>query len=46
MKSPPKQVTDGVAHQLTEAFIAGTSVDTKAPERVEAVPAAEGNARR
>jgi myo-inositol-1-phosphate synthase len=46
MKSPPTQVTDGVAHQLTEAFIAGTPVDGKAAERVQAVPAPEGTARR
>ena len=45
MKSPPTQVTDGVAHQLTEAFIAGTPADGKAAERAQAVPAPEGTAR-
>ena len=33
MKSPPTQVTDGVAHQLTEAFIAGTPADGKVTGR-------------
>ena len=46
MKSPPKQVTDGVAHQLTEAFIAGTPVDAKAAELTQAVPAPQSTARR
>ena len=32
MKSPPQQYTDGVAHQLTEAFIAGTTVNGGEPE--------------
>jgi hypothetical protein len=46
MKSPPTQVTDAVAHQLTEAFIAGTAVNGKVVERVHAAPAREGTARR
>ena len=46
MKSPPTQVTDGVAHQLTEAFIAGTPADGKVAERTQAVPAPQATARR
>src|SRR6266704_3554492 len=46
MKSPPRQVTDGVAHQLTEAFIAGTPADGKAAERPRAVPAPQAIPRR
>src|SRR5437773_1915784 len=46
MKSPPRQVTDGVAHQLTEAFIAGTPADGKAAERPPAVPAPQATPRR
>src|SRR6266581_2104876 len=46
MKSPPRQVTDGVAHQLTEAFIAGTPADGKAAERPLAVPAPQATPRR
>ena len=46
MKSPPTQVTDGVAHQLTEAFIAGTQADGKAAERVQAASAPEATAHR
>src|SRR5437016_9645371 len=46
MKSPPRQVTDGVAHQLTEAFIAGTPVDAKAAEPTQGVPAPQATARR
>jgi myo-inositol-1-phosphate synthase len=46
MKSPPTQVTDGVAQQLTEAFIAGTPANGKTAERVQAVPAPEGTTRR
>src|SRR5207245_568341 len=45
MKSPPTQVTDGVAHQLTEAFIAGSPADGKAGERPQAVPAPLATAR-
>src|SRR5256886_9167323 len=41
MKSPPTQVTDGVAHQLTEAFIAGTPVDAKATQPIQGVAAAQ-----
>src|SRR5713101_3217771 len=46
MKSPPAQYTDGVAHQLTEAFIADTSVNGEPAAGVKAVPASEGSARR
>src|SRR5438067_13112694 len=46
MKSPPTQVTDGVAHQLTEAFIAGTPVDAKATEPIQGVAAPQATARR
>src|SRR6266566_818005 len=46
MKSPPRQVTDGVAHELTEAFIAGTPADGKAAERPQAVPAPQATPRR
>src|SRR6202022_1963686 len=43
MKSPPAQYTDGVAHQLTEAFIADTSVNGETAAGVPAVPASEGS---
>src|SRR5438477_397386 len=43
MKSPPAQYTDGVAHQLTEAFIADSKVDGKAGVEI---PAPEGSTRR
>jgi len=46
MKSPPAQYTDGVAHQLTEAFIADSKVDGKAGAAVPAVPAPEESSRR
>jgi hypothetical protein len=46
MKSPPTQYTDEVAHQRTEAFIAGTPVNGNAADPVQAAPAAEGTARR
>jgi myo-inositol-1-phosphate synthase len=46
MKSPPVQYTDGVAHQLTEAFIADTSVNGETTAGVPALPASEGSARR
>src|SRR5213593_3092097 len=46
MKSPPTQYTDGVAHQLTEAFIAGTPADGEAAERPPAVPAPQATPRR
>src|ERR1700693_798703 len=46
MKSPPAQYTDGVAHQLTEAFIADTSVNGETATEVQAVSAPEGSARR
>ena len=46
MKSPPAQYTDGVAHQLTEAFIADTSVNGETAAGVPAVPASEGSTRR
>jgi hypothetical protein len=45
MKSPPAQYTDGVAHQLTEAFIADTGVRRETAE-VQAVSASEGSPRR
>src|SRR6202140_381015 len=38
MKSPPAQYTDGVAHQLTEAFIADTSVNGETATEVQALP--------
>ena len=31
MKSPPTQYTDSVAHRLTEAFIAGTTLNGEMP---------------
>jgi myo-inositol-1-phosphate synthase len=46
MKSPPTQYTDEIAHQRTEAFIAGTALNGKAEDRVQAATAAEGSARR
>jgi hypothetical protein len=46
MKSPPQQYTDGVAHQLTEAFIAGSSVNGPEPTRTETVATTERAARR
>ncbi|MDQ6710306.1 MAG: inositol-3-phosphate synthase, partial [Candidatus Dormibacteraeota bacterium] len=36
MKSPPEQFTDSVAHQKTEAFIAGTSTGDEKGTRVAA----------
>src|SRR5436853_1099931 len=45
MKSPPAQYTDGVAHQLTEAFIAGTTVNGT-PAAPTPAPATEASARR
>jgi myo-inositol-1-phosphate synthase len=45
MKSPPIQYTDGVAHDLTEAFIAGSTSDGAA--RADGVaPIEQGTARR
>jgi len=44
MKSPPTQYTDGVAHQMTEAFIAAT--DGEPPTRVGTPPLAAETARR
>src|SRR5213083_966110 len=46
MKSPPTQYTDGVAHQLTEAFIAGTAADGETPARLPAATMPEATARR
>src|SRR5439155_5835311 len=46
MKSPPTQYTDAVAHQLTEAFIAGTAGDGQAPARAGTPPVAAESARR
>ena len=46
MKSPPQQVTDGVAHQLTEAFIAGSSVDGPELASTDTAAATEKAARR
>jgi len=47
MKSPPVQFTDSVAHQKTEAFIAGTSTNGETPARVAApVRATRETARR
>src|SRR6202030_2399407 len=43
MKSPPAQYTDGVAHQLTEAFIADTSVNGETATELQALPASEGS---
>ena len=43
---PMFQVTDGVSHQLMEAFIAITPVDAGAAEPTQAVPAPEATARR
>src|SRR5213594_1836364 len=46
MKSPPTQYTDGVAHQLTEAFIAGTAADGETPARLPAATMPESTVRR
>ena len=46
MKSPPTQYTDGVAHQLTEAFIAGTAANGQPASDVQRVPTVAGTARR
>jgi myo-inositol-1-phosphate synthase len=46
MKSPPTQYTDEIAHQRTEAFIAGTAVNGKTADRLRAAAATEGAARR
>jgi hypothetical protein len=46
MKSPPAQYTDGVAHQLTEAFIADTSVNGETAAGMVVAPASEGSTRR
>src|SRR5947209_1006113 len=45
MKSPPTQFTDGVAHQLTEAFIAGTAANGQPASDVQRVPTVAGTAR-
>ena len=47
MKSPPAQYTDGVAHQLTEAFIAGTAANGDTTARTGAATTVpEATARR
>jgi myo-inositol-1-phosphate synthase len=46
MKSPPIQYTDGVAHQLTEAFITGTENDGEAIAARQPAIAEQGTTRR